>query len=318
MESSSAVAEPVSKPSLLAKSVALHVQLSKPGNRARVPMATVEVSAKYVEDEERKAADHKALHLSKELFECPEYRAVRQLDSEIRMWLRVRALPSILRGGVYLIPIGIVEQTNTYLDDMELKRAALVETFLAVYPGAVKKAKDVLGELYRETDYPSIAAMRSAFSMERQYLSFDTPTSLKQLRVELFQQEAAKAQARWVEAEQEIQQLLRAQMADLVEHMTDRLSPDADGKCKIFRNSLTENITEFLNAFDARNVTDDKQLAELVGKARLLLSGVSPDSLRKSDALRVAVETGFSEIKATLGEMVIKKPSRFIALDGEA
>lgn len=305
---------------ILSKAVPLHVRLGRPGKRARVAISTVDVHAADKEAADRKDADKAALHLSKELFDCPEYRAICHLDQEVRGWLLHKALPSILRGGVYLIPLALIETAKTFLDGKELQRAALIEAFLGAYPHAVKKAKDTLGDLYHEQDYPDVDTMRKAFAFERQYLAFETPTSLKKIKEELFQQEAAKAATRWVEAEKEIQQLLRAEMSELVEHMVDRLATQEGkdgeaGKPKVFRKTLTVGIQEFLDGFDARNVSDDAALAELVSKARVLLSGVGVESLRKSDALRETVHKGFAEMKTALDGMVTQKAMRFIATD---
>jgi phage tail tube protein FII len=110
---------------------------------------------------------------------------------------------------------------------------------------------------------------------------------------------------------------MRAEMAELVAHMADKLKPDAKGKPKIFRDTIVGNgeksygnITDFLATFEARNVTDDKELAALVKQAKGLLKGVDADSLRDDEKTKARVAKGMQAIKSTLDGMVTEKPNR--------
>ena len=42
-----------------------------------------------------------------------------------------------------------------------------------------------------------------------------------------------------------------AELAKLVSHLTERLSGQDDGKPKVFRDSMIENLTEFFGRFRA-------------------------------------------------------------------
>jgi hypothetical protein len=94
------------------------------------------------------------------------------------------------------------------------------------------------------------------------------------------------------EASSEIQQVLRQSMADLVAHMAERLKDGADGKPLKFKQSTVSNLVEFLSNFSFRNVTDDRQLQGLVGRARELLQGVAADDLRTNQRTSGAGATG--------------------------
>lgn len=82
--------------------------------------------------------------------------------------------------------------------------------------------------------------------------------------------------------------------------MADRLTPDASGKPKVFRDSLVANMAEYLETFPLRNVTSDDALAALVDQAREMLRGVSPKDLRSNEGLRDATARNMAEIKAAL------------------
>ena len=103
-------------------------------------------------------------------------------------------------------------------------------------------------------------------------MSFDVPATLKAVSGEIFVREREKAAKAWKETLEQWKALLRTGMADLVNHMVDRLSMNADGKPRVFRDSLVTDLREFLGTFDARNVANDGELAALAEKARAILA----------------------------------------------
>lgn len=302
---------------LLANTVALNLSLRKPGVWRRVGKGAVDgairaagadaapVPGAHVDVEED------VCRVQKRLWDSPEFRAVGTLDALTKAWLRQHATPSFLRGGIYLIPLPLVEQCSAYLDEQRGKRAAAVEIFLAVYPQTVPEAaRASLRALYDEGDYPTVPMLRQAFGMEWEYVSFQTPTNLKTISAQFFAQEKAKAEARWSEVSASVEQLLFGQLQELLAKVTERLTPGADGKPKTFRDSLLTGLGDFLTLADVRNVTGNAQLSELTGKLRAALSGVDPKSLRKVDGMKEALVAQFKVATDQLDELVIAKPTR--------
>jgi hypothetical protein len=111
------------------------------------------------------------------------------------------------------------------------------------------------------------------------------------------------------------QQLLRVRALGLVEKMQDKLKPGPEGKKKVFRNTLFTNIQEFLDDFEALNITSDAQLAQAVDTMRSLLTGVDMDEVRKSDDVRSQLQEQFAQIEEELGAMVTEKPIRAISFE---
>src|SRR6266487_964544 len=95
-------------------------------------------------------------------------------------------------------------------------------------------------------------------------------------------------------------------MADLVTHMAERLKDGADGKPLKFKQSTVSNLVEFLSNFSFRNVIDDRQLQDLVGRARDLLQGVAADDLRTSGDMRIRVRQGMAALAADVDGMLVK------------
>ena len=102
----------------------------------------------------------------------------------------------------------------------------------------------------------------------------------------------------------EIRTALRAGFVDLVSRVGERLTPSADGKRTVLKGSLVEGLQEFLALFDAKNLSDDRELKRLVDQARALVDGVSPDDLRKSDDVRNEIRDGLRSITNAATELV--------------
>jgi hypothetical protein len=99
--------------------------------------------------------------------------------------------------------------------------------------------------------------------------------------------------------------------------MAERLKDGSDGKPLKFKQSTVSNLVEFLSNFSFRNVTDDRQLQDLVGRARDLLQGVAADDLRTSVDMRIRVRQGMAALAADLDGMVVKAGGRKMRLAEE-
>jgi hypothetical protein len=260
--------------------------------------------------------DPRAIAVNKEIISCEEFDAISSLDNSIRTYLYKKALPAPFRRGFYLIPLAMVERVDEVIQKYKDDRKYLVALFLSVYQKAVEDAKQRLGALYNPQDYPSAAVVETAFYVNSSYLQLgEVPGTLNQIAPEIFQREQSEFKNKLATAADEIQQALRVSFLELVEHMKSRLSPDSEGKPRIFRDSLVMNMREFINDFRARNIADDAELEKLVERARLVLNGATPDKIRSSEDLRGRVASNMEEIKASLSGMITTAPKRKFNLD---
>ena len=289
---------------LFDRAVCLSLAMGCLGTRRKVAATSIQVDA-----------DKDMLHVSKAILESEELDAIKTFDGEMRVWLAKRALPSPFRRGTYLIPLDLVEQVDGKIVEYQEKRRFLTDAFLAAYDQSVESAKKRLNGLFNAADYPGADKVRAAFYVDVRYLAFGVPEKLEGIRKDLFEREKAKAETQWREASDEVRQALRAGLADVVDHMVERLQGNGDGKPKVFRDTLVENMSEYLELFDPRNITDDIQLAQLVGRCKNVLDGVDADALRASDAIRAKVKSGMQEVQAVLDTMVIDRPARRIVLE---
>jgi len=119
------------------------------------------------------------------------------------------------------------------------------------------------------------------------------------------------------EACTEIQQVMRASLLELVNHVRDRLADQPDGKPLRLRESTLQKLREFLGTFDSRNVVDDQELKEQVVKAWALLEGVRTDALRTMPLVRARGREGMAEFAAQMDVLVGDRVSRKFRFDAD-
>lgn len=285
---------------IFSRAVCLQLTLSRLGTRRKVGNDAIKTDA---------ASD--LVHVSADILESEQLDAIRTHDREMAELLRNRASgPALFKGGVYLLSLDLVEKTDAELQAMLAKREELVRDFLQVYEVQRANTADRLGKIADVIDWPELPRVARSFGASLRYLALDTPTSLQGIRADIFERERTKAAAEWGAALDECRQVLRASFADLVSHMAERLAPTDGGKPKVFRDSLVKNFNDFAETFAARNIGDDADLAQLVQKARDVMSGVDAADLRSQEALRAAVARSMADLKAQIDPLVIDKPSR--------
>ena len=101
-------------------------------------------------------------------------------------------------------------------------------------------------------------------------------------------------------------------MARLVEHLSERLRGDDDGRPKVFRDSAVANLQQFFERFQTLNIHSNEQLDQLVEQARHLVSGVRPGQLRTSDSLRKEISSGPVTVQSSLDQLLVDRPRRNI------
>ena len=214
------------------------------------------------------------------------------------------------------------------VEDFEEKLAAarrelkdkFVPEFLTAYAEAKENAKrpvnDIdnnlggLGSLYNEADYPTAAELEQCFGIQHSWFALSVPDELPQ---EIRERENAKLKDTFAQAQQEITYALREGFAGLVEHAIDRLQVKAGEKPKIFiADSMVEGFMGFFDTFRAKNLMDDAELEDVVGKAKEIVMQFAPNisNVKSSVHLRNAVAAKFGEVKSSLDALLKDRPSR--------
>lgn len=270
---------------------------------------------------EDEAVDKRLLHVGKEILDSPELRALVKRGGEIRREVYRLSVPAqILKGGIYLIPVDLIPELETRLVQWRRDWEELLDAFVASYPKRVADAESRLGSLFNAADYPPAERIRRAFTFQTDYLEIAVPQVLGTVNPKLYAEQRAKAERTWAKAAEEIRLGLLAAFAGFVKHLNTKLGVEPDGKLRIFRDSTVTNLTEFLDMFDKRDVTNDAELRALVTKARNIVKNNDLagdiDALRSDEGFRKVVKAEFAKLEAATGELVETR-SRLIAFEDE-
>ncbi|MBX3452774.1 MAG: hypothetical protein KF777_24775 [Planctomycetaceae bacterium] len=256
-------------------------------------------------------AEGKFLSAGKKLLDTshPAFKAVTAIRGRAVAYWKGVSLP-FPEPGVRLIR----QNSLTDFDDqIAAFRAELDEAVAELdrhYDELRSAARNRLGDLFDASDYPP--SLIGAFAIEHDFPSVEPPPYLQQLSPELYRQECERVQARFDEAVRLAEAAFMEELAKLVEHLTERLSGDVDGKPKVFRDSAVENLAEFFERFRQLNVGSNEQLDELVVRAQQVIRGVEPQQLRDSQSLRQQVSTQLSSVQSALDGLLVDRPRRNI------
>lgn len=281
--------------------VLLSLTLGTIGTSRQKPQAAVDTDA-----------DQRLLKVTAQLLESATLREIRQHDTTTRALVYQVALPSPLRSGTYLLPVSLAPRVVRLLESRAAERALQVEQFASEYEECLAQAASRLRSLFDRRDYPSADRVRDEFVMQWQLFTLALPDSLP---ANMASEARRTLKAAWEQAAADIANALRGELADLVAHMAERLQIGPDGKPRIFRDSLVDNLRQFLADVDARNVIDDRELAALCDRARRLLDGVAPDALRTDMGLRERIRADMAAIRSAID--TLPAPERRVRFDDD-
>ncbi len=281
------------------------------GNRRQVDLAHVDILSTQIQNgEETAAADKRRLSLAKKLMQCPEIRAIEQLFREATDWLFANGLPSFMRPGIYRIPPGLISTVDEKLRGYQGRLATLVDAASDVYPERCAEGLAALGDLGNANDYPSVEEFRTRWGLGWRWVSVGVPDALKAVDYQLWKAERDKEAAQIHAAAEGVRVLLRQTALSLVRQLHDKLTPGVGGKKRILRKTALDELQQFVTAFSFRDVTNDRELADVVAQIQELARGVDVPQLRDDGTLRARVEREASRLSGHLDRLVVETPTR--------
>jgi hypothetical protein len=200
------------------------------------------------------------------------------------------------------------------------ERAELVNVFIEAYPslvdGARTRCMTLAAELavpfeylWNPADYPDAEIVKSKFGFDWDFLSLEVPDALKMAGK--YEEESAKLEAKIAVVSDEITVVMRQTLLELVSHLQTSLEPNADGKPKRLFSTAVTNIQDFLATFQARNITNDKELDSIASElGKLIHPNVNADMLKKDESFKTAIHDGMVGITGQLSALVEVIPGR--------
>ena len=256
-------------------------------------------------------AEDQYLSAAKKLLDTrhPLFKAVSSIRHRIQRLWKGMSLP-FPEPGIRLIRRDQVDIFDRELRSLRDELQLAVQDLNSHYHVLRQDARQRLGSLYNPADYPP--SLEGLFAVEWDYPNVEPPDYLRQPNPELYQQEARRIAARFDEAVQMAEQALSSELAQLVDHLVERLTGGADGQPKVFRDSAVQNLREFFERFRNLSIGSSEDLEQLVEQARRTLSGVGPQDLRDQAELRQHVAGRFSEVRQALDPLLADRPRRRI------
>ena len=247
---------------------------------------------------DRQASRHVAIHhdasasagrYNKRLLPKAAFAALTATMSQARTTHYENTLPWDDQGS-RLLTVANYERYTELLDALGERVARARTRFIEDYDDYIDQARLDLGRLFRIEDYPSKEALRDRFSIA--YRIVPVPDA------DHFMAQLAASDTERVrrDIERRIEERLHGAVGDLyrrlgeaVEHVSERLREDGEGKPLVFRDSLIENIRSLVDVVPRLNIFGDDELARLCEQVKDRISVVEPDTLRPSRTFDPAV-----------------------------
>lgn len=243
------------------------------------------------------AASKRAASVYKNLFsECKELDAITKFQSAARMKHYKLTLPWSDNGS-RLLP---TKSFMAYTDDMNAATDefnALVTKFLDRYDTLVAAAAFQLGSLFDRAEYPTREQVARKFSFEVVYTPMPTSGDFRldiesEVQGDLAAQYEKRMETQLASASKDAWTRLHG----VLSRISDRLTPEPDGKKRIFHETMLSNADELCDLLTALNVTGDPDLEQARIQLQKALFGVSAKELREVESARVEVKKNVDDI----------------------
>lgn len=233
---------------------------------------------------------------------------IKQHIGKARNYLRKISLPFPIKGCV-LVPKKLIPEIQEHLKEIEWHYNSAVEDFLYWYPQTVKDAKESLGELFDECDYPTQEAVKNKFRFQWRYITIG-PSVSRVLPPSIYKEEVKKFQELMEQARSEAITALREEFVDLVTNIADKLQNHDDGRPRRLRDAAVENLKQFLDNFSNRNIFEDEQLSELVEQCRGIITNTNANAIRGNTQVKEEVHLQMEKILAGIDASLEDLPRR--------
>ena len=172
----------------------------------------------------------------------------------------------------------------------------------------LERARHDLGDLFRESDFPSKQEIIDAYSISIEYrgLSRDNTNDIRfgpsPEWVQAQQEQAEKF------TEQRIQRSLETvhnTVIDSLDHLIDRLNAhgvkkEGGTRKQSFNDSMIDQLNTLAEILPSLNITGDARLTRASNELLTKLSGLDPNELRENKSLRESVAKTAEQIKDDL------------------
>ena len=257
-----------------------------------------------------KKADHSAGRYVKNLLaDDPTHKQLLNYRQTVYNWLRRSTYD--WNGSLRLLPVVNLPKFKAEFQQHEKSYFALRDEFLNRYPTIVSNMAFKQGDMFDRNEYPSVDQIKDKFRIRlyvaevpqsdyrcaiAQDLADDLKTTYqKQVNDEIVPQVMADIANQFMEVMESISHCCGV----------DEIGTSTDGEVKTKKRKIYETTVDkakdLCNTFRAFNLTNDAELAKASASLEKVLSGVSAEDIRESDAVRESVKQGVDDILEKFG-----------------
>ena len=282
-------------PTIATSAVLVSLSISVPTLTKKDKRASEEVT--YNKNAKRGAAN-----VTKKLVTSDVHDSIKQLVGQVRAFHRDATIPW---GdlGARLLPNTLLIDYRNRINDYQREFEQLRDDFLDIYPSEVAQAQVTLGDLFDETDYPSVYDLEQKFRMG---LGYEPIPDAGDFRLDVNNEARAEMQQQY---EDLMGSRMKSAMEDVwkrllepLQNMSSRLDYDDNGTPTNghFKGTIVDNIMDIVDLMKHVNVTKDPEMERVRIELREALRGVSFDGLKDSDSLRRTTKRKVDDIIKTL------------------
>lgn len=235
-----------------------------------------------------------------------DYKKLTSLRSKLRNTWIDNTLPWI-EPGVRLMHKSLIEGfQKEQFEPLKMAMQAAVEQLNQRWGEVLEEAPSRLGKLFNAGDYPA-----SPMGLFDCYLSFPNLEPPGYLPPEVFEQQSKVVQKQFEEALKIGEAMLAEELQKLVSNLAERLTPDSDGKPKVFKEASVQGVYDFFEKINKLGMGSSEELEKAISQVKEVLGGCSAKDLK---GLSVDTKTTLSEqlkkVEASLEASVQSLPRR--------
>lgn len=228
------------------------------------------------------------IYVSKDLIEKSDLSSLEALRSTFLKSIKELALPKSqlnIGNGQHLIPLSKVEDIKKMIERFSKERNELLNDFESRYFSLKERARNKLGGLFSEDDWPPFSDIRRRYRVEYRFISNRIPEEFEKLQRRIALEERSRMQAVMNEAADEIRSMMRITFVNMVSALTETLTKDNDtGRYKAFPETKLREFRNFIENFATNNVLNDVEMTEMVNRAHQLLENRSLSDFKPDEA----------------------------------
>lgn len=223
-------------------------------------------------------------------------KAIADYAAGCRLWHNTCTLPWSDKGPRILptsLFLGYKAELNVRRDTF----LAMVDKFCTDYPALVQTASNYMGNLFDQTDYPTVDAVREKFGFK---VVFSPVPESGDFRLDIPQQELDEVKHSYdVAFDGRLAEAMRTpwdQLHKMLAAMSDKLREGDDETKRRWHDTFLSNAHELCAMLTHLNITKDPKLEAARRQLEVALVGADIDDIKENESTRADLKTKLDTI----------------------